>query len=279
MTDDSTPLQVGLLCDGRHVQRWVARTLDHMLTHTDAEISVIVVNTFKGQSESRSSGKVLSEVLDNGLWTLVVGTRKLANALGHPPEYIEKHKRDIPLSEVDGIDQTSVVETEPVDTDGFGKELPDEVVDMLAEETDVVVRFGFGFLKGRILEAPEHGALSFHGGDLREYRGKPPGFWEFMNDKSHGGFVLQRITEKLDGGQIVTMKTVDLSDARTWQEVKLRLYDASEDMLTDGIRNISDPDFEPADPESLGNVYSTPSGRVVVSYLLKNSLGRVRGLM
>ena len=67
---------------------------------------------------------------------------------------------------------------------------------------DVLVRFGFGIVKGPMLDLPTHGVWGFHHGDEEKFRGGPPGFWEIMHDDPVTGAVLQRLTEKLDAGRI-----------------------------------------------------------------------------
>jgi hypothetical protein len=47
------------------------------------------------------------------------------------------------------------------------------------------------------------GIISFHHGDNDFYRGGPPGFWEVYNKEPSTGFVIQRLTEDLDGGKVI----------------------------------------------------------------------------
>jgi hypothetical protein len=72
---------------------------------------------------------------------------------------------------------------------------------------DVALRFGFRILKGRALKIARCGVWSFHHGDHRVNRGGPPGFWEVMEHHDTSGAVLQRLTEELDGGEILAVST------------------------------------------------------------------------
>ena len=45
--------------------------------------------------------------------------------------------------------------------------------------------------------------LSFHHGDNRVNRGGPSGFWEVLNDIPSSGFIIQKLTEELDGGEVL----------------------------------------------------------------------------
>ena len=68
---------------------------------------------------------------------------------------------------------------------------------------DLLIRGGSGILKGDVLSAAKRGILSFHHGDNDWNRGGPAGFWEVFQKKSTTGFVLQLLTEELDGGKIL----------------------------------------------------------------------------
>ena len=68
---------------------------------------------------------------------------------------------------------------------------------------DLLIRGGSGILQGDILNLCPLGIISFHHGDNDFYRGGPPGFWEVYNREPSTGFVIQRLTKVLDGGDII----------------------------------------------------------------------------
>ncbi|HJR41099.1 MAG TPA: hypothetical protein VJ812_03370 [Gemmatimonadaceae bacterium] len=72
-----------------------------------------------------------------------------------------------------------------------------------AYDLDVAIRFGFRILKGRALDIARFGVWSYHHGDNLVNRGGPPGFWEVMEGTPVTGSILQVLTEKLDGGQVL----------------------------------------------------------------------------
>ena len=57
--------------------------------------------------------------------------------------------------------------------------------------------------KRQILESACYGVWSFHHGDEQEYRGQPPGLWELIAGENVVGSILQRLTERLDGGVVL----------------------------------------------------------------------------
>ena len=109
--------------------------------------------------------------------------------------------------ETESVDERSV---EPAIVDGWKQRIPSEHAAYIGERADVVIRFGFGFLVGDVLSAPEHGVLSFHHGDITRYRGQPMGFWEFVQDEPVAGITVQQLTEELDAGTIAAFRAVTI---------------------------------------------------------------------
>ena len=68
---------------------------------------------------------------------------------------------------------------------------------------DFILRFGFGIIRGDVLDASKYGVWSYHHGDEEKYRGGPPCFWEIYSGDNITGSILQRLTNKLDGGIIL----------------------------------------------------------------------------
>lgn len=68
---------------------------------------------------------------------------------------------------------------------------------------DFILRFAFGIIRGEILRSARYGVWSFHHDNEMVYRGMPPGFWEIYTGDRVNGAILQRITERLDGGTVL----------------------------------------------------------------------------
>ncbi len=78
-----------------------------------------------------------------------------------------------------------------------------DVAAIQSHDLDVILRFSFGIIKGDVLNAARYGVWSFHHGDERSFRGRPPGFWELDEGVAVVGAILQRLTERLDGGVVL----------------------------------------------------------------------------
>jgi hypothetical protein len=68
---------------------------------------------------------------------------------------------------------------------------------------DFLLRFGFNIIRGEILRVPRYGVWSYHHDDEQVYRGSSVGLWEIVKDDPVTAVVLQRLTDRLDGGVIL----------------------------------------------------------------------------
>ena len=79
------------------------------------------------------------------------------------------------------------------------------------EQVDCIIRCCSGILKGKVLNEPRLGILSFHHGDNRINRGGPTGFWEVLNSEPSSGFIIQKLSEELDGGDVLVRGNISTS--------------------------------------------------------------------
>ncbi|GMQ94842.1 MAG: hypothetical protein BMS9Abin12_2352 [Acidimicrobiia bacterium] len=185
-----TPIRVGIMCNGRRFPAWQAAAIRALKTLPDVEISLLIIRD--APSDSRSK---LSRLNDPSrlLWILF------------NKGYVERHSRasravdmEVELADVPEI------RCETIRVGTFGERFSDsDVATILSHDLDVILRFGFGIIKGSVLTAARYGVWSFHHGDEREFRGRPPGFWELREGRPVVGAILQRLTERLDGGVVL----------------------------------------------------------------------------
>ncbi len=110
------------------------------------------------------------------------------------------HNRKHALS---SIDIPHIKVTPVVSKSGFVHRFtPKDLDSIKAQNFDVLVRCGSGILRGGILDLCKFGILSFHHANNNVNRGGPSGFWEVFNRNRSTGFVIQRLKEELDGGDV-----------------------------------------------------------------------------
>lgn len=158
---------------------------------------------------------------------------------------------------------------------GHFKHFSAEALERIATaEFDLIIRLGGrGIYTGPILTLPRCGLVSIHHGDNRRYRGGPPGFWEAMNGENELGFIVQRLTATLDGGEVLARGQVPAG--RTAAENCARLYAAADAALADAMRHFLAtgrlPQAEPA-AERLGPIYKLPGLKDLAAYLFRERI-------
>ena len=279
MSDRAGPLKIGLLVSSLHVSeinvelaRWMAaeESLDASVVVLDATPSpplnlprAKTKNVFGGlRSAARASRRTK-------LYSLSVWLREATSRRGRPTF------GESPILAVSGTPLDSVIpvahQFRPlVSASGFVQRLSDSDLDTLrSSRYDVLLRLGNGILRGGILTASRHGILSFHHGDNRVNRGGPWGYWEVVNQESTTGFILQRLTDELDGGDVLarrnyrTLQTV----AANRENIVLRSYPVLREVLLQLATTDRLPDAEPPFPYD-GPLLRSPNERKSVRLLV-----------
>ena len=174
------------MLDSYIVSAWVFEAIEQILKERNAELVLVGIN-----QKPKSSGKKspflyrLYRAIDRKLF------------LKSPDAFLRKDIRNIMEWEIPSFPITPIQNKY---SDYFQKEDLDKIS---AINPDIIIRFGFRILRGEILQIPKLGVWSFHHGDNQFYKGGPPGFWEVMFQRETTGLVLQRLSEKLDDGQIL----------------------------------------------------------------------------
>lgn len=267
-----SPLRVAVLVDSEYVQRWQRDALARLVGQTDARVTTVVINELETDAdESRDTRTVVRDSIDRirtyPLWSLLGVTRALTDDIAS--------EQSVPITSVPGVRSADWRTSKPQSADEYWNTLPPDTVATLAE-TDIGIRFGFGMIKGEVLDAPTYGVLSYHLGDIREYRGQPGGFWEFLNGEDEMGITVQRLTDTLDGGEIAAIEHVDISQSHTFQAVRRQAQRKAKTMLVPAVETVTVPEENVTVPETIGTLYSMPEGRDVVRYTYKNTRGQLR---
>lgn len=131
-----------------------------------------------------------------------------------------RYYRRFPLDTMEEIEKLYV--TPQVSKSGFVYRYRDDDLARIREKNlDVLLRGGSGILRGQILEVCPFGVLSFHHADNEVNRGGPPGFWEVYRREACTGFVIQRLTDELDGGDVLFKGWIPTSPLFLQNQLKL----------------------------------------------------------
>jgi folate-dependent phosphoribosylglycinamide formyltransferase PurN len=120
---------------------------------------------------------------------------------------------------------------------------------------------GFGIIKEKLLTVTPFGVLSYHHGNMREYRGMPPAMWELYNNEKEMGVTVQVLAPGIDCGIPVEEKSIEILPNDGLKSLRERALKESEHMMYDALIKLSNPNFTPNQIEKLGKVYTLPNLR------------------
>ena len=184
-------LRFGIMCrDARHFPAWEAECIRRLIASGHAEPALLIRDVTPEPPREPQSVQMRARATLHRLWDERWVRPRLASL------------RPVDLSaELAGVESIDCAVT----TRGaYSQHFTDaDVATIRARELDFILRFGFNIIRGEILDAARFGVWSYHHDDERRYRGGPPGFWEIANGDSTTGAILQRLTDRLDGGVVL----------------------------------------------------------------------------
>lgn len=198
-------LRFGVMCQGHTLCLWQARCIQYLLELDELELALLIIDE---RSHVRR-GNFLAKMQDR-VKRFVEKLKKVRlgnllfdafNQFVAPPET----KKAVAIEEVLGEDPSVDEITCDVHREGEFSEYFSEhdIGEIEKYDLDFILRFGFGIIRGEILQVPQYGVWSFHHDDEQKYRGAPPCFWEIYKGDDVTGAILQRITNRLDGGIVL----------------------------------------------------------------------------
>lgn len=264
-TADQRTLRVGILWDGPVLQRWQAEAIRAVMAEPGVDLCVVIEQVPPEGAATHGLAGHAQRPWGSALY------RRWRRTLFRPAA-MEQEDLSAMLTGIPVLRCTPEPE---------GKAQAFRSQDLAAireHRPDVLLRFGFGILKGAILDLPTHGVWSFHHGDPAQFRGGPPGFWEIMRGSPVTGAILQRLNERLDGGAVLLQgwfKTIDHSLEETVDTVLMQ--SAVWPALV--MRRLRCGDSEAAIgavPPSLGPLYRYPGNLDFLAFLWKQFSNKLR---
>jgi len=154
---------------------------------------------------------------------------------------------------------------------------PETVASISRYNLDVFLFIGgYGILKEPVLKITRWGVLSYHHGNMRKYRGQPPGLWELFNDEKEIGITVQILTSGLDCGIPIEEKTIGIKNYETLKTLRNTIFKESEDMMYSALKKLSTNDFVPTIINSFGKVYTLPNLRQWIMLNIKVLWRRIK---
>jgi hypothetical protein len=196
-------LRVGLIVDSVFVSKYVYELADWGRHRDDVRITHALVQQARRETSSAKAWRLLKErsiprLLRAVLFRLIQEVESLGLRISKP------HEDHLAEFDLRALELEVVPLTPIVSKSGLVHRFAARDIERIkALELDALIRCGSGILRGDILRATEFGVISLHHGDNRINRGGPAGFWEVYFRQASTGFVVQQLTEELDGGNVL----------------------------------------------------------------------------
>lgn len=189
MKKDVSKLRFGIMCDSYFLSAWQAKCIEAIKESGYAEPVLIIKHANKDTVKPFFRRLFQSRILFRLYNRYVV--KKKAQAI----QPVDMSETFAPLDQIN----CSVVYKGKF-SQFFKKK---DVAHIKEYNLDFILRFGFNIIRGDILNSARYGIWSYHHDDEQVYRGSPPCFWEIYNGDPKTGAILQRLTNRLDGGVIL----------------------------------------------------------------------------
>jgi folate-dependent phosphoribosylglycinamide formyltransferase PurN len=258
----SAPFRFGVLVNQEQLYPWQIAVLEELSKTGLTECVFLIVKQQAPSPKKNLSQKLLQKNL------LFEQYKKLKL---NPTLYKPKH-----YGPFDFIEK---LEVKPIRSGKNYEEFENKDVEKVKlKNLDFIIRFGFGILKGEILQAAKWGVWSYHHADEQEFRGGPAGYWELVKNKRIQGVILQRLTEKLDAGKIILKRHYSvILDSYAANVTKIHMHSA--DMPAQAVRMISEGLMDPNTWEPVkthAKVYHYPTNFQFIRFAIKMFFNKIK---
>lgn len=145
-----------------------------------------------------------------------------------------------------------VLQPEKLD-DAFFEEISKEDWDLF-----VVVAYG-KIIPERVINKPRYGTINIHYSLLPKYRGAIPVEASILNGDKKTGVSIQQMVFKLDAGDVIAQKEIEISDEDTTPILRNKLNEIALEILPETIKNIFN---ETIKPEPQDETLATHYGKI-----------------
>lgn len=222
--------KIGIILQSTTSTKYLYDTLNELSKCNQVEIFFLM--SFKENTQQRfwkeAKSKGFFRVIELYFFRLMIRVEYNILSLLYP--HLRGFKE---VLDINPFNKNEIIHLKPIfSNSGFNVSYSDIDIDKVkALDLDIIIRGNaFGIFKGKILSAAKDGIISFHHGDNRWNRGGPAAFWEVYMRKSSTGFVIQRLTEELDGGHILCRGNIQTR--RTYTENIINLLEESNPCLS-----------------------------------------------
>lgn len=260
--------RIALLVNDVRVSKYVRDLIDWAEAREDVCICALIIHKPEG---GQGRGGFKQTMKSRGLYAALSQTAftRLSRVERKCFLRAPRYKDHLGSFDVSGRVKTQLLLPPKVSKSGHIYRFTEEQVEKVkALDADLLIRCGSGILKGGLLSAAKHGILSMHHGDNRVNRGGPAAFWEVLERHPETGFIVQRLNEELDGGDVLYRGSIPTEYAYVRNHAEL--MERSNHYLKRAILDIAGGRAEAEEPLLYDNrLYRTPLLADTLRYAMK----------
>lgn len=183
----------GIICQSPVLKAWEASCINYALDIKNVKLSLIISPTSDEKIKKR------------GVFTHLMPPEGFSKMFFHLYEnYFFRPKCNLSLDFSEKFKRVPSLYCKAIIQNGSEYFREEDIQKIKETNLDFILLFsGFVDLKGEILKASRYGIWLFKQGDLQNYRGNPPGFWEIYYDKSVTGTTLCQLSENQNENNIL----------------------------------------------------------------------------
>ena len=216
----SGPLRFGIMCGASGISEFARVCIEQITKDKLGQPVLLIIDETESTRSSRSEKLRKSLRLDGNLWYL----QSRLFPLNRIPAY-----RTVSLEgPFAGVDLISCRPTKKGKWSYYFSAEDQEAI--RSRQLDFILKFTPFIIRGEVLKTARYGIWSFHHDDEEKYRGGPPAFWEIERGDPVTGALLQRLTDRLDGG-IVLKHCYAPTDGRSYRKNLQRIQESSAHMV------------------------------------------------
>lgn len=252
------PIRFGIMCNGAVFPAWRASCLRKLLALDNVELALLIMD---GDSLTASNNWKKLKNFGKLLWYIY-------------RFFFVRHssRATRPVDMAATLAQVPSIHCKVIRKGKFSQYFSEaDIVEIRKYDLDFILRFGFNIIRGEILQVARFGVWSFHHGDEEKYRGVPPGFWEIYKGDNVTGAILQRLTDRLDGGIVLKkgfFRTINTSHVRNRDAIYFGSTDWPAQVCID-IQNGCADYLDASPSKTSAPIFRAPDNVQMMSFLLK----------
>jgi hypothetical protein len=240
MSQDHKQLRVCLIVDSDSISKWEYDAINYAASHLDIKIDSVLFCT-----NPISHRKYFKHFLYFALNLLSM-----------------RNKWTTPTSWGNLISDKTRIKRFRAENRGLWQSVPEDISIWLnSNPPDVILKFGMNLLSDPHHLPSKFGVLSFHHGDPTKFRGRPAGFYEIMSGEREIGVIVQRLTNSLDGGEIISAGAFKIYN-HSYKRSLENAYGGGRYLLLKALSNLDSSQAS----KSLGKIYTLPSNSQVLVF-------------